>query len=83
MNEIEIFLLGDAIEQCRRAPPIKLVPAHMRHFHARVARFNGTHLAANPTQARMLAMFQATVGQQLHADADAKKGTAGLVDELR
>ena len=51
----------------------QVVPAHMGDFEAGVVRLEGRNLAGHPAEARRLAMLQAAVGEQLHADADAEK----------
>jgi hypothetical protein len=50
-----------------------IVPAHVRHLDARIARLDGAHFAADPAQALGHAELDAAVRQQLHAHANAKE----------
>ncbi len=79
MHEIGVQAVGagiDAVEQRMRRVDLQRVPAHVRDLERGIARRDGAHLAADPAQAVGDLELQATLGHELHADADAEERAA-------
>ena len=79
VHEIHILPARKVLKERRRPRKIQAVPAHMRHFEPffKVGRYR-RNVAAYKAQPPVFAVFEAAVEQQLHTEAYAEHGLAGL-----
>jgi len=89
MHEIGVqtaLARADSLEQRVRMFHVNRVPADLRDFQRRVGRLHLLHVAGDPAESSRDRLFQASLGHQLHADADAEERTAvpdrDLLDRL-
>ena len=79
VHEISVAALrpqGQAVDQWMWARDIEGVPAHMRDLQRGIARHNAIDFAADPAEPVDHFIFASTLGQQLHADANAEEWPA-------
>ncbi len=72
MHEIGVRVLAKTIKHRVIHANLKAVPAHMRDWQAG-SRLDRLDHAVNPTETGGLTVFQAEIGEQLHADTDTEK----------
>ena len=61
---------------------VQRVPAHVRDLQRGVGRLDQRHVAGDPAEPRARDVFEAALGHQLHADADAEERPAAAAHGL-
>src|SRR5258708_1693495 len=73
VHEIECRVGRHVQQYGRGAAKLHRVPADVRDLQVHVIRLEPAHLARNPAKSTMVAMLEASLGQELHSEADAEE----------